>query len=172
MTLDTRSFAVFTVAVVACLWDIRTRRLPNVLTFGAAAAAMAFSLWQHGLSGLGWSVAGWLTAVALFFPFFALRGIGAGDVKLLGALGAWFGALNALYLAALTAMAGGVMAIAVIVLRRSLRDTSQNIWLLLMTWRAAGLRPVRGLTLDTTRGPKLAYAIPIAAGALATLWLR
>lgn len=172
MTLDARSIAVLAVALTACVWDLRSRRIPNLLTFGAAAAAMAFSLSQHGLSGLGWSVAGWLTAVALFFPFFALRGIGAGDVKLLGALGAWLGALNAMYLAALTAIAGGVMAIVVVLLHRSVGRTFSNLWLLLTTLRVNGLRPVEGLTLETARGPKLAYAIPITAGALATLWLR
>jgi Flp pilus assembly protein protease CpaA len=67
--LDARSIAVLAVALAACVWDVRTQRIPNLLTFGAAAAAMAFSLWQNGLAGLGWSIAGWLTAVALFFPF-------------------------------------------------------------------------------------------------------
>jgi prepilin peptidase CpaA len=93
-------------------------------------------------------------------------------VKLLGALGAWRRVERDVPHVTLTAIAGGVVAIAVVLLRGSLRKTLQNIWLLLTTWRVAGLRPVQGITLDTTRGPKLAYAIPIALGALATLWLR
>ncbi len=169
---DARSVAVLGVAVVACAWDIRTRRLPNLLTFGATAAALAFSLTQNGLGGLGSSAAGWLTAVVLFFPVFALGGLGAGDVKLLGALGAWLGGVNALYLAVFTGLAGGVMAIASVLARRAVRETAGNIWLLLTTWRVCGLRPVPGLTLQTARGPRLAYAVPIAAGALTTLWLR
>lgn len=172
MIVNAPATVVIVVALLACVCDIRTRRIPNVLTFGTAAAAMAFSFWQYGLAGLGWSVAGWLTAVALFFPFFALRGIGAGDVKLLGALGAWLGVWNALYLAVLTGIAGGVMALIVVFVRRSMRDTGRNLRVLLTTWRIGGLRPVPGLTLDTSPGPKLAYAIPIAVGAMATLWLR
>lgn len=172
MVFNPHSAAVVIVALVAAICDIRTHRIPNVLTFGAAAVGMAFSVWQHGLPGLGWSAAGWLTAVALFFPFFALRGIGAGDVKLLGALGAWLGPWNALYLAALTAIAGGVMALAIVCLQSSARHTLRNVWLMFTTWRVIGVRPIPGLTLETSRGPKLAYAIPIAAGALTTLWLR
>ena len=49
-----------------------------------------------------------LLGVALFFPFFALGGMGAGDVKLLAALAAWLGPIDAVYMAIFTAMAGGV----------------------------------------------------------------
>jgi prepilin peptidase CpaA len=159
--------------VTACAWDLRTRRVPNALTCGAAAAALLYSVWQNGFPGLGWSAAGWFTAVALFFPFFALGGLGAGDVKLLGALGAWLGGVSmSLHLACFTALAGGVMALIVVVSRQYFGQAFSNLWMLLMFWRASGLRPLPELTLQGSRGPKLAYALPIAAGALTTLWLR
>lgn len=172
MTIDMRSLAVLAVAIAACVCDIRTRRIPNALTFGTAAAACAFAVLQHGFAGLGWSAAGWLAGVIVFFPFFALGGMGAGDVKLLGALGAWFGAIDALHLAFYTAIAGGAMGLAVALSHRYLADALANLWLLVTFWRHAGLRPHPQLTLQGTRGPKLAYAVPIAAGALTTLWLR
>lgn len=172
MTLDARSAAVIAVALAACISDIRTRRIPNALTLGAAACALIFSLVQGGLAGLGWSAAGWLTAAVVFFPVFALRGMGAGDVKLLAALGAWVGGLNVLHLAVYTGLAGGAMAIVIIVWRGCVRETFWNLWLMLNVWRTMGFRPVPGLTLETSRGPRLAYAVPIAAGALTTLWLR
>lgn len=172
MSIDTPSLAVLAVALVGCVWDLRTRRLPNALTFGAAAAALVFALAQGGIGGLGWSAAGWLVAVAVFFPVFALGGMGAGDVKLLGALGAWFGALDALHLALYTGIAGGLMALVVTLARGYFSQALWNLWLLLAFWRTAGFKPYPELTLQTARGPKLAYAIPIAAGALTTLWLR
>jgi prepilin peptidase CpaA len=172
LTLDARSAAVIAVALAACIWDVRTGRIPNALTFGAAAAALAFSLVQGGLAGLGWSAVGWLTAAVLFFPVFVLRGMGAGDVKLLAALGAWFGGPNVLYLAVYTALAGGAMAFLAIAWSGYVRETFRNLWLMLNLWRTVGFRPVPGLTLETSRGPRLAYAVPIAAGALTTLWLR
>ena len=56
--MDARAIAVVAVALVACVFDVRTRRLPNALTFGAALAAFGFALFQGGAPGLGWSMAG------------------------------------------------------------------------------------------------------------------
>jgi prepilin peptidase CpaA len=171
--MDFRTAAVIAVAVTACVWDLSTRRVPNALTFGGAAAGLAFALWQNGPSGMGWSIAGWLTAMALFFPFFALGGLGAGDVKLMGTLGAWLGSVSAsLYLACFTALAGGAMALVVMLSRRYVRQGFGNLGRLLVFWGTSGLRPLPELTLEQSRGPKLAYALPIAVGALTTLWLR
>jgi prepilin peptidase CpaA len=172
MTFDLRSLVVIGVVVVACVCDLRTRRIPNALTLGAAVAAFAFALLENGVSGLGWSAAGWLISIVVFFPFFALGGMGAGDVKLLGALGAWFGALDALHLALYTALAGGAMGAVVSYARGYLSTALWNLWLLVAFWRTAGLRPHPELTLRSARGPKLAYALPIAVGAVTTLWLR
>jgi hypothetical protein len=44
--------------------------------------------------------------------------------------------------------------------------------MLLTTWRVTGIRPVDELTLEGARGPRLAYAFPIAIGTLVTLWLK
>lgn len=171
--MDTRTAAVIVIAVTACVWDFSTRRVPNLLTFGATAAAVAFALWQNGAAAMGWSLAGWLTATALFFPLFALGGLGAGDVKLLGALGAWLGGVSAsLYFACFTALAGGVMAIVVMLSHRHLGQGFKNLRKLLIFWGTSGVRPHPELTLEHSRGPKLAYALPIAVGALTTLWLR
>lgn len=170
--MDVQVFAVIAVALAACVIDLRTRRVPNVLTFGAALAAFGYWLAADGPGALGWSAAGWFTAVIPFVPFFALRGLGAGDVKLLGALGAWLGPLGALYLGLFTALAGGVLALGVVLARGWFAQTLRNIWVLLTLWRVAGLRPVQGLTVQDAHGPRLAYAVPIAVGALATLWMR
>jgi prepilin peptidase CpaA len=172
MTMNVPTLAIIMLAIVASVADLRTRKLPNRLTFGAAAAGLLFALVRAGLPGLGWSAGGWLVAVLLFLPFFALRGLGAGDVKLLGAFGAWLGPQNAIYLALFTGLAGGVMALVVVLLRGYLLKAFSNLWTLLVFWRVMGIRPLPELTLEHGRGPRLAYALPIAAGALTTLWLH
>jgi prepilin peptidase CpaA len=170
--METRTLVVLIVAIVASVYDIRTRRVPNLLTFGVAAVALAYYFAVGGVSWLGWSAGGWLMAVALFFPFFALGGLGAGDVKLLGAFGAWLGPAGAVYLAFFTGLAGGVMALLVVLARGRVARTFSNLWTLVLFWRVAGLQPMPSLTLESSVGPRLAYALPIAAGALTTLWLK
>jgi prepilin peptidase CpaA len=170
LIMDTRTVVVLVVAVVAVISDLRTRRIPNVLTFGAALAALAYATITGGTSGLLQASTGWLLAAALFFPLFALGGMGAGDVKLLAALSAWLGPVDAIYLAVFASMAGGVVGIAVALYHGYLRQAIANVWVMLMQWRLKGLGPVPGLTLKDNRAPKLAFAIPITIGAVCTLW--
>src|SRR3990170_4623177 len=99
MLWDFRTVIVLTVSLAAVAFDVRTRRIPNWLTFGAAAAAFGYAGLHSGLTGVGIGVLGWLVGAALFFPFFALGGMGAGDVKLLAALGAWLGPTESVWVA-------------------------------------------------------------------------
>lgn len=164
--------AALSVALFGCAFDLRTRRIPNWLTFGAAAAALVFHAVTGGASGAAQSLGGWATGAALLILPYALGGMGAGDVKLIGALGAWLGPGDAFWLAMYTGVAGGVMALAVGVWHGYLRQAWNNVWLLLTHWQVSGLRPFPELTLTTSRGPRLAYAVPILAGTLVMLWLR
>ena len=171
MTLETvRIGAVLGVAIVAVAFDVRTRRIPNLLTFGAAILALLVATLSGGPSATMTAVFAWIVGVALFFPFFALGGMGAGDVKLLAALAAWLGPIDAVYMAMFSAMAGGVIGLGVTVLRGYTGQALSNIWLMLMHWRMVGPKPVPGFTLSDGNAPRLAYAIPIAVGALCTLW--
>ena len=162
--------ALLLIAALAVASDIRTRRIPNALTLGGALAALVYMGATSGLSGLGTAAGGWLTGAALFFPFFALRGMGSGDVKLLAALGAWLGPNDTIWLAIFAAMAGGVFGIVVAFARGYLSTAFRNVWVILTHWRVAGVQPVPGLTLADSKAPRLAYALPIAAGLVVTLW--
>jgi prepilin peptidase CpaA len=149
---------------------MRDSRIPNVLTFGAIAVAVIV----HGFlpQGSGWLHVGLgtLAGLAVFFPFFALGGMGAGDVKLMAALGAWLGAPAVIYVALYGAIAGGVLAIIVALANGYLKQAVTNVWRLLLHWLLMGLKPLPEFTLEQGRGPRLAYAIPIFVGLLVTLW--
>lgn len=164
--------AVVTVVLAAALCDLRTRRLPNALTFGAAGVALAV----HGAAG-GWvelahAAVGWGVGLVLFLPLYALGGMGAGDVKLLGAIGAWLGPMGAVWTGLYGAIAGGVMALVVAIGRGYLRTALRNVGSMVLAWFLTGPRPVEGLTLAESRSIRLPYAVPLAAGALATLLMH
>jgi prepilin peptidase CpaA len=161
------------VAVAACVTDLGMRRIPNVLTLGSALGGAGYHLVIGGLSGLAGAAAGWGVGFLVFLPLFALRGMGGGDVKLMAALGAWLGPGPVVWVALFAALAGGPLAVVVAASRGYLGRAFRNVWGLLMFWRIAGLRPHPTLTLDAApAGPRLPYALPIAAGLVLTLWLR
>ena len=113
--------------VIAAGWDLATRRIPNVLTFGAALAGFLAHGYMAGWSGAGASLAGWAVGVAFFFPFFALGGMGAGDIKLLAAVGAWLGPAATVWVALYSSIAGGVMALIVAAFTGYLKQSYTNL---------------------------------------------
>lgn len=170
--MNAHDTAAVVVAVVACAFDLHSRRIPNVLTFGAAAAALVASASTGGSGGLASCSAGWLLGTALWLPLYALGGMGAGDVKLLAAIGAWLGPEDVFHAALYAGIAGGVLALVVAYARGCIRQTYWNVQLLILHWRVAGFSPQAQLTLETATSPRLAYAVPILAGTVGAIWLR
>jgi prepilin peptidase CpaA len=160
------------VGCVACVTDIRTRRIPNWLTFGAAAAAVVFHAVMAPSAGLMLALSGWFVGALMMFAPFALRGLGGGDVKLVAALGAWLGPANVFWLALYAGAAGFGMAVIVAAYYGYLGTAIRNVWFLLQHWAVNGLHPVEDISLEGSRGPRLAYAVPIFAGLLLAIWLR
>lgn len=166
------ALVALSIGLVACVTDLRTRRIPNVLTFGAAALALAFHGMVGGLPGVQSAALGWLAGLAMFLPFFLLGGMGGGDVKLLAALGAWLGPGDAFWLAIYASIAGGVLAVVVALARGYLTTALGNLRGLLAYWSVVGPRPMASLTLEHGKAPRLAFAIPMLVGTMVTLWLR
>src|SRR5712691_7755539 len=110
------SIAILT-GLAACGFDLYRRRIPNALTLGAALAALVVSSYTGGLAGAGSSVTGWVIATALWLPLYALGGMGAGDVKLIAAVGAWLGPADVIHAALYAAIAGAVFAVALALAR-------------------------------------------------------
>jgi prepilin peptidase CpaA len=164
--------AALALAAAACVTDLRSRRIPNVLSIGGAALALSASFLVYGVAGLGQSVLGWLVGCAAFLPFFLLGGMGAGDVKLLAALGAWLGPAGAFWTAVYGGLAGGPLAVGVALYRGYLGQSLMNLGTLLTFWRTSGIQPLPSLTLQSAVGPRLPYALPIAVGAVVVIWLR
>lgn len=87
--------AVFTASALAT--DLRSRRIPNALTVPSLALALAFHAWFDGWAGLKSGFAGFALGFGTLLVLWLIGGGGAGDVKLMGALGAWLGWRLTLY---------------------------------------------------------------------------
>lgn len=118
------SFAVLFAGVsIATVVDLRTRRIPNVLT--ATMTGLGMGLAASGTSEISFaaSVLGFVLGLALMLPGHALGATGAGDVKLMAAIGSIVGPALVVTAFLFTAVAGGVLAVAVALRRRQLSAT-------------------------------------------------
>ena len=141
--------------------DLRTRRIPNVLTGATALAGLAIAAFGLGPITLWQALAGLAVGFIVMLPGHVVGATGAGDVKLFAALGTLLGAGGTLLAFFYTALAGGALALAVALHRRMLRDTVA---------RAATLVSTGGSNageIETIRVNRFAYAPAIAIGALA-----
>ena len=98
--------ACLTAAVVT---DLRSHRIPNRLCAVALAVGLLLQVAATGADGLWVGLSGLLTGAVLLLPFYLSGGMGAGDVKLMGAVGAFLGASGALFAAMATLVIGGVL---------------------------------------------------------------
>lgn len=165
---------VLMVTLAVCLYtDLKERRIYNKVLFPAAAAGMIFYAARDGLSGLKFSAAGLGLGLLLFFVPYALGGLGAGDVKLLGAVGALKGPLFVFHAALGTALAGGVIALGILFWRRQIWTTFRRLALacgvLLVGKRSAAAGPL--LMLERNPYSSLfPYGAAIFLGTLMAYW--
>jgi prepilin peptidase CpaA len=97
--------------------DLRSRRVPNLLTFPALFGALLVSPWFGATSGPSEAAAGAALGFALLVGPYAIGGMGAGDVKALMALGAWLGPEAILGAAAWALLAAGAFGLCLLALR-------------------------------------------------------
>jgi len=119
-------------AVILCgaaAWcDLQYRRIPNALTLPSVVVALCLHTVTHGVPGLLLSLGGMVVAAALVLPGYALGFTGAGDVKLLAAVGALLALPAALYAALLSLVLGGLLSVLLSVWRRNLSGLLKNTW--------------------------------------------
>ena len=162
-----------TVLAVATFTDLRSRRIPNWLVLPFLVAGFVVSGWLLGWHGIVQSVEGAGLGLVIYGVLFWMGGMGAGDVKLCAAIGAWIGP-NQLFIALVVAgVAGGIMVLCWAAFGGFLKELFNGASNLAFGWRERG-EPSRigvGLSSNPNRR-KMPYAPAIAIGTLISFFAR
>jgi Flp pilus assembly protein protease CpaA len=156
---------------VLCWFDWRSRRLPNWLTMGGGAIALAFRLGWGGPWALADGVAaGCAAGLLLFVPYLA-KGAGAGDVKMLAAAGAITGLAGVVVLLLVTAVAGVAMGVALLTAGVLDGARVRHYLRCLFNWRYDRRAGAAGLPPRDSERVRMPFSIPIGVGLLTALCL-
>ncbi|MEX2476743.1 prepilin peptidase [Marinobacter sp.] len=149
--------------VIAVFSDLSVRKIPNAVTLGMVIVSVVFHTWFGHWEGLVFSLAGLLTGLICFIPLYLFAAMGAGDVKLLSAVGAVVGAKMVFLAALMTVIAGGGLALVYITVRGGLPAMIKRY--LSMFWLLAARQPQYiPPAPGEAAGLRFPYALAIACG--------
>jgi prepilin peptidase CpaA len=149
------------VAIPAGGMDWRTRRIPNWLTVPALLVGVVANSVAGGWAGAKSSLLGAGLGLAVLLPFVLVRSLGAGDWKLVGALGAFLGFERLIVVLFAAILVAGVMAVILVVWKRRVRQTIGNLWHLLAAFLTFHL-PASELSLDNPQALKVPFGVAVA----------
>jgi len=170
------------VVIPAAFFDIRQRRIPNWLVLTGLVAGIGLNTFlfydnPYPVSGLWFSLQGLGVAFLVYFPLYLLRGMGAGDVKLMGAVGAIVGWKAWLFVLFFTSILGGLTAVLIVVSKGRVYHTLQNIGVILTSirYRQAPYTGNPELDVGTDEGVRMPHGVIIALGVIGyvvakTIW--
>jgi prepilin peptidase CpaA len=162
-------------AEIAGYTDWRSRRIPNWLTMPGFLLGILINTLVGGWAGTKDSLLGAGLGLALLLPFVVIRALGAGDWKLVGALGAFLGPRPLMLVLIVTILVNGVMAVAMIVWKKRVAETARNFMRMLAAFATMHL-PGRDLTLDNPDAVKVPFGIAVAVAmvlyTLSRVWVR
>lgn len=113
-TMTIADYLLIIMTAICIFTDLKKQRIYNIILFPFVAMAFLLSLYNGGISQLLTSIKGMLLGMALLIIPFAMGGMGGGDVKLLGAIGALKGTIFVLSVFLTGAMAGGLISLVIL----------------------------------------------------------
>jgi prepilin peptidase CpaA len=164
---------VLVASLVAALIDIKSRRIPNVLTFPLLAAGLVQAVWFSGFDAL---ISSLVAAVVLGLPYvllFAFAGGGAGDAKLMAAVGAWLGLSSGIVALMGISICAVILALLKAVFARRFFEVLNNIQVMMLSFMyflstKGAAKYAGGMeTADDERALTMAYGPAIFAGLVA-----
>jgi prepilin peptidase CpaA len=168
---------LFLALLAAAVWhDVRARRIPNAIVFPGALVAIALHAalpagaglfgTPTGSLGIASSMGGLALGLACLLPMYALRLMGAGDVKLLAMIGAFVGAGHILAIALFTLAAGGVLALVFAAAQGKLRQLVGNAYQMMIVTGMSAASGRVAVSQPAAASGRLPYAVAIAAAAV------
>jgi len=148
---------------VAMITDLRFRKIPNRLTFPAIIAGLVFHTMLNGLPGFLFSLKGIGLGMALLMIPYLLKGMGAGDVKLLGAVGGVLGPQGVFGAFLFTSLIGGVYALGVLAFQGAGKEIASRYWRILKAF-VFTRHFIYIPSTPTESRPQLMYGLAIAIG--------
>jgi prepilin peptidase CpaA len=153
---------------IAAVNDLATRRIPNRLLLAGLGCALGLRLLSADpVSALLAAFGGMAAGLAMFLPFYLMRGMAAGDVKMIAVVGAFTGPGEVFQIAVLSWCAGGVMALLLVLLHGRLRLVLGNLGAMLREVMIPG-GSLAGAPQQASAG-SMPYGVAIAAGTLLVL---
>jgi prepilin peptidase CpaA len=155
------------VTLVAALVDFRSRKIPNWLTVPAFVAGLTLRSALLGWPGAKSALEGTGLALVLLLPLVLMRALGAGDWKLMGAVGAFLGPLMFLFVLLGSILVSGIMAVVEMARTRKIRETFHNLYVLVQGFFSFGLRAHPQISLDNPELLKLPFGVAVAIATVA-----
>jgi prepilin peptidase CpaA len=152
---------------IAAVYDIRFRRIPNWLVLTGLLLGFGLNIFLFEWAGLRSSLLGFGLAFLIYFPLYLVRGMGAGDVKLMAAIGSMVGWANWLGIFIITGVLGGIIAVGLLLVRGKLRNSLFNVRFALQrlgSFQAPYAR--EELDISSPKSMKLPHGVVIACGTL------
>ncbi|GBF76443.1 prepilin peptidase [Paenibacillus sp. 598K] len=156
------SMAALLIVATALITDIRAMRIPNVLTLTACVVGWLYQGIAAGWAGLGLALLGTAAGFAPLLLMYLLRGVGAGDVKLFGALGAWLGTAAVFELMCVSIILAGIIGLAVLICYRPFLSRCLNVLQGWMWLRVDGAGPSDDESRKRLRFPFMLAVAPAA----------
>lgn len=175
MDSTTKIWAIALVVGLVAGWiDWRTRRIPNWLTVAGVVSGIAMHTYVSGWVGTIVAILGMVAAMIILLPCVLLRAMGAGDWKLMAALGSILGPLMVLFVLVAAIFLAGLMALIMVVRAKRVKETFWNMYVLVQGFFTFGLRANPEISLDNPALLKLPFGVAAAGGTvlcfLATRW--
>jgi prepilin peptidase CpaA len=155
------------VLLPASVFDLRQRRIPNALTFPAMAAGIIYWSYLNGLDGFMHGSGGMLLGIGTLILFYLMGMMGAGDVKLMGAVGSFLGPQGVVVAFLYSAIVGGLYALFVLARSKALKEAAGRYGMMIRGYVGTGqliyIPPEEG------KLPPLCYGLAISLGTILSI---